>query len=107
VDQAGGVQQADDALAGEIHLHQVLQLEGRFPEKVFAALVRQHQQAPVDEPLQQGFTGGIHEPGKQEKPGHQDEGGPTDQTAQRFHAEASGSSSMYPAPRTVAIKGGE
>jgi len=69
--------------------------------------LRQDQQTSVDEPLQQRFTGGIHEPGKQEKSGHQDEGGPTDQTAQRFHVEASGSSSMYPAPRTVAIKGGE
>ncbi len=68
---------------------------------------RQHEQPSIHKTLQQDLARGIHERRKHEESCHQDDGGPADQAAQGFHVETSGSSSIYPAPRTVAIKGGE
>ena len=46
--ELGGVEQADDAPAGKVHLHQVLDPEGRLAEEFLATLFLQHQQSPLD-----------------------------------------------------------
>src|SRR5688500_9638811 len=69
---------------------------------------RQPQQAAVHQTSQQSVTAEIHQDRKdQTQCCHQTERRLANQTLEGLHETGCGSSSMYPAPRTVAISGGE
>src|SRR5687767_7767974 len=68
----------------------------------------QSQQPRIDEAAHQGVAACIdHNRKDEEKSRYQNQRRLPDQTMKRFHSMGFGSSSMYPAPRTVTISGGE
>ena len=74
----------------------------------FGHRLRQPEQPAIHKAVQQGIASGEDQNREdQEQHCHQNERRLADQTMKRLHVADSASSSMYPAPRTVAINWGE